>query len=408
MRWSVFIAFSLMPAMAAAQGAPASYEAVSGEDYKSEVLFFAFDGNYDGFLARRQNESLQQAFCLEGCERATLDNPESFPHVRAELITDESATWISLRMSDFWLGEKSHLLVSGQTGSFQEFDQQKLDDWEGETAVFNGNALLLELVVSEDAGLLPFYSIDEIAFGRPPVANPREPGALIEEGADQPQNVCGDDHRVSSSDDRVARIWKGGCTAWPLANGAFVTAGHCPKAGGMGVLEFRVPISGPDGSARHPDQAFQYKIQSGSIVYESSGVGKDWAVFSILPNNRGETPKDLFGYFDVYRDYADGELIVRGYGKDDDPLGSETSGFNEQSQTQQEHGAAYVVKQKGVVIEHEADTERGSSGSPLLNLDGVAFGIHTHGKCDGDVNENKGTGFMNDDFWAAIQQFGPL
>ncbi|NDW43825.1 serine protease [Ruegeria sp. PrR005] len=408
MRWSVLFAFSLMPAMAAAQGAPASYEAVSGDNYTGKELFFAYDGAYARFRARRQDETLAAAFCLDDCERDIIDTPEQGPFVRAELIEDEAASWITLRFSDFWLGESSRLIISGEEGSFQEFTQQKLEAWEGETAAFNGGRLLLELVVAAGENPLPSYTIDEIAFGRPPVASPREPGALIEESADQPQNVCGDDHRVSSSDDRVARIWKGGCTAWPLANGAFVTAGHCPKAGGMGVLEFRVPISGPDGSARHPDQAFQYKIQSGSIVYESSGVGKDWAVFSILPNDRGETPKDLFGYFDVHRDYADGELIVRGYGKDDDPLGSETSGFNEQSQTQQEHGAAYVVKQKGVVIEHEADTERGSSGSPLLNLDGVAFGIHTHGKCESDVNENKGTGFMNDDFWAAIQQFGPL
>ncbi|MCV2891064.1 trypsin-like serine peptidase [Ruegeria aquimaris] len=408
MRWSVLLAFSLMPAMAAAQGAPASYEAVSGEDYKSEVLFFAFDGNYDGFLARRQNESLQQAFCLEGCERATLDNPESFPHVRAELITDESATWISLRMSDFWLGEKSHLLVSGQTGSFQEFDQQKLDDWEGETAVFNGNALLLELVVSEDAGLLPFYSIDEIAFGRPPEASPREPGALIEESADSPQAVCGTDHRVPSHDERLSRVWKNGCTAWPLANGAMLTAGHCVTAGGMGILEFNVPMSGPDGSPMHPDQSFQYKIMSDSVEYDSSGVGRDWAVFGVVPNDAGHLPKDVFGYFQVTRKGTDGEVTVRGYGRDSDPLGSGRNGFNAYSQTQQQHGGRYVVEPGGSVVVHEADTDTGNSGSPLLSGTGAAFGIHTHGKCDSRVTENKGTGFMNADFWAAIQKFGPL
>lgn len=92
MRWSVLLAFSLMPAMAAAQGAPASYEAVSGEDYKSEVSFFAYDGVYARFRARRQDETLAAAFCLDACARVTIDSPEQGPFVRAELIEDEAAS----------------------------------------------------------------------------------------------------------------------------------------------------------------------------------------------------------------------------------------------------------------------------------------------------------------------------
>ena len=52
-------------------------------------------------------------------------------------------------------------------------------------------------------------------------------GRMIE----QPETLCDGDSRVNTRDDRVGRMFGGGCTACLVSNGAVCTAGHCVDSG---------------------------------------------------------------------------------------------------------------------------------------------------------------------------------
>lgn len=222
-----------------------------------------------------------------------------------------------------------------------------------------------------------------------------------------PESQCGlADDRVPSSHPWVGRIMPKGCTGWLISNDVALTAGHC-DGGLMSILEFDVPPSLPDGRTQSAAIEDQYMIIPSSTrsQYLSNTGGWDWAVFRVAKNsNTGRLPgEDRGGFFSIGA-VVSSEVMVTGYGVDANPRGVNGT-RNAQSQTQQSH-TGNVVAAMAPALAYRADTELGSSGSPISPTKDANFaiGIHNGGECNGDSGQNYGTDFTNPGLKAAIEE----
>jgi V8-like Glu-specific endopeptidase len=323
------------------------------------------------------------------------------------------APWLRLKFSDYDLGQRSFVrIVSVEDGGSQRLDAESLGQWRSSTAVFNGNAILIELHVSPgDRGV--YFVIEDVIVGEWVGGEP-----VI-------KSICNNDDRVSSTDDRVGRIRPVGCTGWIVSNGANLTAGHCTDGTGnfMQIFEFDVPPSLCDGTtvAAHPDD--QYPVDATSIVFavDGGGIGDDWAVFDCLQNaNTGLLAVHArAGFYRMTHDMLPSTARVTGYGVDDDPACDPgecptcIDGRNDDSQTQQTNSGVFLNEDvqgpSDVVIEYIVDTTGGSSGSPVvMNGTTTTIGIHTNAGCSPPTGGNHGTGFENNSLEQAIQVFPGL
>lgn len=332
-------------------------------------------------------------------------------------ISIVDAAWLRLHFGDYNLGENSYLRISsGQDQSSQKMNGATLEHWKDSSAFFNGSSLVLELFAAPGDENI-FFRIVRITVGeqQPPIAV---------------KTLCdGDDDRIASTDSRVGRILAGGCTAFLVSNGAVLTAGHCvdfdPDDGGpglpdgvldlTGVMEFNVPASLANGTVVMAAAADQYPIDTTDVEWhydgENQGIGKDWAVFGILPNTvNGDLPHVSRGFFRVTRERPSTGSTIRitGFGADDDPVGS-TGGRNAQNKTEQTDTGAYSGEgSSGTSIwhSHRADTRGASSGSPIIwNTQNVVMGIHTNGGCTSTGGSNSGTSFEHDPLETALDNF---
>jgi hypothetical protein len=144
-------------------------------------------------------------------------------------------------------------------------------------------------------------------------------------------------------------------------------------------------------------------------VYKDEGIGRDWAIFRVAGSLGTKSPQDKYGYFKIEQTKAKRELVVRGYGLDDDPAGRPPLLRNEDSQTQQQHfgklGSTSVLSKTRASVKHGVDTRGGNSGGPIVyaEKEDTAIAIHTHGDCTkGGKNSNSGTSFLNQELWSAI------
>lgn len=350
-------------------------------------------------------------------EQISMESISARPYIMEEIVGDPDGSWIVVRFAGFNLGSESLITITsqGDTEQRQLFDQKKLTLWAGRSSIFNGGTVKISLsVYPEDEGV--FYQIQDVLIGE------HVEKAKIEDGPGDQQEavpgkeaICGFDDRTPSHDNRLGRIMPIGCTGWAIGNGAFLTAGHCVTDDRTHVLQFEVPRSSPDGTPRHPSIEKQFRILRQSIEFENRGVGRDWAVFSVLPNDAGKSPADIYGTFRIKKDPRNAELTVRGYGLDDDPAGPPPNLRNNDSQTQQEHFGPLISLEtpsaNKAFIKHRVDTRGGNSGSPIFfaNGPGEAIGIHTHGGCNSkDRSANRGTSFKHRTLWEAISRKGPL
>lgn len=355
-------------------------------------------------------------------KQALDEKPKSnIPHSVEELIGDPGASWIVVKFENYNLGKMSWLTISSlsDTEQIQKFDQVSLDRWGGQSAMFNGNQLKIELfVMPTDKDV--FYNIKEILVGdfrknsesNNSNENTEKESSL--QSADGREDICGNiDDRVASSDKRIGRIMPFGCTGWALKNGAYLSAGHCVNSR-FKYLQFNIPQSFEDGTPVHPPINDQYFIVPESIEHISGGVGNDWAVFSVVPGSDGLMPHQKYGSFELSTSNDSGVVEVAGYGVDDSPTGKPPEFFNATSQTQQKDNGDLlkvdIVNENKVIVNHRVDTRKGNSGSPiyLKNKPSVAIGIHTHNGCSDSRfnNANRGTGFSNQKLLQAIMRKG--
>jgi len=349
-------------------------------------------------------------------------------------ITMPGWRWMRVFFAECHLGERSYVrLTALEDGDEQILDAAALRSWRGASAFFNGDALVVELVVHPaDRGV--FLKLAGVTGGAhqswwlPP----------------QPATLCGNDDRVASSDARVCRValWNGDpnfdpnpiCTGWQVSNGAVLTAGHCvdfdPDGSGpmvpdgvveatflTGVVQFNVPLSDCDGSVNHPSAADQYPIDAVSAFSffgEGMSVGRDWAVFSILPNGSDYAHVSR-GWFRMTNELpANGATVrVTGFGVDSTPAGCDPNFVgNAQNQTNQTNTGAFngeQSNQNAIQLNYAVDTMPANSGSPVIwEASNITIGVHTAGGCTPSGGSNAGTSFELDALENAIANFvGP-
>jgi len=253
------------------------------------------------------------------------------------LVRFAGAPWLRLHVADYQLGQGSYILLRPlsdpavalqEKDVYQRLDARSLPNWQNKSALFNGDAIQIELHVGEgDRGV--FIRLDEALEGEftPPPAL---------------RSLCGADSRVASTDNRVGRMYFGGCTAWRISSGAFLTAGHCvdfdpdDDATGCnpllpdgvldlsGFIEFDIPASTAGGATLAADPEDQYPVDTSPAFWRfdggCQGLGKDWCVFGVFPNaNTGLLPHQAYGFpFRMTRENpANGNTIrITGCGSD--------------------------------------------------------------------------------------------
>jgi V8-like Glu-specific endopeptidase len=367
--------------------------------------------------------------------------PEAMSSLFTDLAAGEQtiavpgAAWLQLQLADVALGEGS-LTITGADGQSQTFSQQQIDDWQGLTAVFNGDKLSIKLSPGSGEALAS-ARVADIIIGLPggpasreaalpdPLSDllgdnlqrfiPDDAAPLGTEGV-QPaigpavESICGTtDDRIASANPRAGRIMPIGCTGWLIDGGAFLTAGHCATPAAQ-TVEFNVPASLANGTTVAPPVRDQYRIAAGSMVSQNGGQGNDWAVFRVVPNTEtGLMPAGVQGAtFQLSNTQNPAQVRVTGYGVDGPGPGFGAGGPRDATnQTQQTHSGALNGNTGGPsngTLTYVPDTQGGNSGSPVI-VEGtnVAIGIHTNGGCGPAGGANAGTSFRNASLWAAVQ-----
>ncbi|MBM3847599.1 MAG: trypsin-like serine protease [Verrucomicrobia bacterium] len=315
---------------------------------------------------------------------------------------------LRVRFAAAHLGKASSILLTSlKDGQQHRLDTEVLKAWGNISAMLNGNAVRMDLLVAPgDEGV--FAEVDSVIW---PMLNSVSP----DRGPNGPAlaTLCGDDNRVPSSDNRVGRI--PGCTAWLISNGAVLCAGHCTDNNGnlSGSFEVNVPASDSDGSPNAAAVADQFPINTGSVQWGNGSVtGDDWCVFGLNANSLGENAHLKFGFFRVSQANPGTDATVRitGFGVDNTPTGSSANaccsqnssgtcthrGCNSRNRTQQTGtGDLDNLNTDGAARywNYDADTEPANSGSPIIwTATGFTIGIHTTGNCTAG-SDNYGTAF---------------
>jgi hypothetical protein len=335
------------------------------------------------------------------------------------VIHAENTPWLRVRFGECNFGSESYvILTSRYDGHQQRLDSWSMPIWQNTSAGFNGGELEIALFVGpRDEGV--FFKVEDVL-----VADPED----FPLGFDPPETICNSvDNRVASSDQRVGRLFFGGCTGWLVHNGAALAAGHCgtPDGNVTGLLEFNVPLSTSNGIPVLGSPDDQYPI-TGVVSFESDGEGADYAVFTVGPNsNTGLRAHIAQGFFHMTALVpSDGTLLrVTGYGVDPFPPGSGGAGAdccdwddddvcnsdcNSASRTQQTSTGACDDCLVGTAIEHTVDTMPANSGSPIIwESNGLAIGIHTNGGCDTIFSDfdNAGTWLGYNPLKSALNNF---
>jgi len=369
--------------------------------------------------------------------------PEAMSQLFAKLgdgertISVPGAAWLQLQFSEVRLGPDGVLTITDSSGESQTFSQAQIDAWGGLSAMFNGSALRISLKPGKGATEPVSAIVKDIIIGLPasavsgaelvtpqPLRNllgpdikrfiPDDLRGLWKEGAAPRQGagteaICGStDDRIASTNPRVGRIMPVGCTGWLIDGDRLLTAGHCINAATQ-TIQFNVPASQANGTPVAPLVRDQYRVITESIVSENAGVGKDWAVFQVLPNTQtGLMPAAAQGAtFQLSNTDNPAQARITGYGVDGPAPDFGASGpRNAQNQTQQTHVGTLSQNTGGAtsgVLRYDTDTQGGNSGSPVIVAGGnVAIGIHTNGGCTSTGGTNAGTSFRYDAPWTAI------
>ncbi|MDX2132219.1 MAG: trypsin-like peptidase domain-containing protein [Planctomycetota bacterium] len=298
-------------------------------------------------------------------------------------LFDFQGPWASLVFTNVNLGTSSRLeIISNLDGSVEEFVGGTMANCQGRSSLFNGGQIVVRLhVAPNDRGV--GFRLDSADVGQHQFTE---------------RSLCGEDNRSRSTDNRIARFIKfntngsiGICTAYLSSAGIFITAGHCFDADGDGNrdanngyrVEFNVPSSNSNGTIVFAAPQDQYPVNNSQFLHDPSVIaGRDFACFDTTTNSSGQHPQQRQGYFRLCGTgtfLVGADLRVTGHGDD--------TGINYATQ-QTSTGQVLSNLSVGLPVPHwyafyQADTEAGSSGSPLFvdSRPGYAAGIHTDGGC---------------------------
>jgi V8-like Glu-specific endopeptidase len=295
----------------------------------------------------------------------------------------EGANSLRLRFGATNLPPGSELRLTGlRDGAVQRFDAASLRDWNSWSAVFNGEAVVLEL----RAG--PSTRANRVVVTALEVGLPVAPVPV--------DDLCGPDDRVPGPERRVGRQYPYGCSVWLANEFTVVTAGHCTSDPNQQV-HFEIPPSSSTGTPVFPPPEHQYPYEVATVQRLDVGPGADWTVARAAPNsNTGLYPGQSQGWFELglVPSTPSGSVAVAGYGVVSDPSRASSS------QTLQiDVGPLAGIGSDRVF--YTVDTTAGSSGSPVVDVGtGRVIGVHTHGNCA--FTGNIGTRIDRADFLQAL------
>ena len=306
----------------------------------------------------------------EGAERQTII---AFP-VYFEGVSSITLNFEDVQLSgNIKLGTAAELRITSMSdGAVQRMNAEHVWQWENQSAYFNGDTLLVEVIADPNTG------------------PNRVRIKSVEVGAESniQETQCGpQDNRAPSNDLRVSRLMPVGCTSWTIndCGKCFLSAGHCGSSGSSSV-QFNVPFSTAGGTLVFPPPEDQYALDGSSLQRLNST--DDWQYFGVFPNsNTGLTPFQAYGVaFDLANPpaVAGNNIRITGHGTDSTP----NSTYN---QVQQTHVGPFISS--GTNLNYQTDTTGGNSGSPVIWEEGnVAIGIHTNGGCStSGSGSNNGT-----------------
>jgi len=283
------------------------------------------------------------------------------------------AEWLRLYFERIELGDALLRITAYEDGEAQELRARHCVEWQNSSCYFNGCCVQVEVEA-------------------PPRSGPYRLVLSHVEAGEQtlpPASQCGPtDDRELSNDPRVCRIVPVGCTGWLIddRNRGLLSAGHCVVPGQFDTVWFNVPLSDASGVPQMPSPDDQYPIDPASIQWSDAGIGDDWVYFGVFANaNTGLSAGRAQGWCAELADPPAGgghSVEVTGHGRDSTPP--------ERNAVQQAHTGP-LVSATQTTLEHQADTEGGNSGSPIIwTQTGEAIGIHTNGGCD-SLGYNSGT-----------------
>jgi hypothetical protein len=353
-------------------------------------------GADDGLLAPAfQSERMPAAV-----DSGWITNPASDIAYSQE-VRAPGAAWLRLNLDGTVLGGDelggsgaSLRLTSLLDGAVQTMQASHLPQWGYLSAYFNGDAVLVELVMPPGAGASRVI-VSEVIYDIPE-----------EEASDPPapRTYCDTiDNRELSDDSRVARvILSTGAVGTVFMiddpNHTFLTSGSVAAAlNASAVIEFHAPLTYPNGTTlNHPPPEDQYAADLTSIQRVSGAVGSgdNWGYFGANPNSMtGLTPFQSENAFFTLADAippADGRS-VRTYG----------NGFTQPpilrtwSYVQKTEVGQYVGF-SGTRINFRADLTSGDSGAAVLDeTTGEVIGIATDDGCTTWGGSNAGTAVTN-------------
>ena len=313
------------------------------------------------------------------------------------------ATWLRVEFNDCHLGAGSHvLLISEANQTSHRLNAVSMQQWSKCSGALKGGRVRVELHVAPGDSNV-FASVSRVLAGE-------RPSGFF------PATLCDGDSRVNTRDDRVGRMFGGGCTAWLVSNGAVCSAGHCVSGGPGSFFEVNVPASDADGSVNPAAPNDQFPIDNSNVLWQDSGgSGGDWGIYALFANNNtGERAHVGRGFIRPTQvvPAAATSLRITGYGNDNTPTGT-TGGNNSDHRTEQTSTGPYLGEfdNGGGNIFHayRTDTEPANSGSPMIwRLGSVDFsiGIHTDGGCaSGGAGSNSGTSFNQSALATALNNY---
>ena len=307
------------------------------------------------------------------------------------LLDVPDTTWLRVEFSNYDLGAKSYVLITSEMDQLSHhLNAVTIQQWRQCSGALKGGRVRVELYVAPgESGI--FANVARVLAG------------LRLPAGERPETICDSDSRANTRDDRVGRMFGGGCTAWLVSNGAVCSAGHCVDTGPGAFFEVNVPASDANGSVNPAAPNDQFPIDNSNVLWQDSGgLGGDWGIYALFPNNNtGERAHVGRGFIRPTQVVpADNtSLRITGYGNDNTPAGS-TGNNNNDHRTEQTSTGPYLGEfPNGANVYHayRTDTEPANSGSPIIWRTGsvdFSIGIHTDGGCTNNgVGSNKGTSF---------------
>ncbi len=303
--------------------------------------------------------------------------------VFSQQVAAEQAPWVLLEFgAGVSLPEGSFLrMTAAGDGDVQHHTALTLLEWQGFSAAFNGDGVLLELVAGPNT-----------RGNRVTVAG------MFQGLAPRPaaEDICGaTDDRTLSNDPRQGRLFLG-CTGWLAGDDIMLSAGHCQVSGQPLILEMNVPLSNANGSVRRAAVNDQYPYTV--LASLNSGIGSDWLLARMGANsNTGMLPAQANGnqWYALGGAPNNGSMRITGYGTTSSPVSGTWN------QVQKTHAGPVVSVQSDHLI-YNIDTTGGNSGSPVEQIaTNTVVAIHTHGGCS--TGGNHGTRLDRADIQLAIR-----